>query len=39
VKTKKLPPIHPGDILREEFVKPRALSQNALARVPHGGIV
>ncbi|GEM_PF-268485 len=28
----KLPPIHPGEILREEFMKPRALSQNALAR-------
>ena len=31
---KKLPPIHPGEILREEFMnmKPRALSQGALAR-------
>ena len=29
---KKLPPIHPGEILREEFMKPRGLSQNALAR-------
>jgi addiction module HigA family antidote len=29
---KKLPPIHPGEILREEFMKPRNLSQNALAR-------
>jgi addiction module HigA family antidote len=28
----KLPPIHPGEILREEFMKPHALSQNALAR-------
>ena len=28
----KLPPIHPGDILREEFMKLRDLSQNALAR-------
>ena len=28
----KLPPIHPGEILREEFMKPRDLSQNALAR-------
>ncbi|MGO8929185.1 MAG: HigA family addiction module antitoxin [Limisphaerales bacterium] len=29
---KKLPPIHAGEILREEFMKPRGLSQNALAR-------
>jgi addiction module HigA family antidote len=28
----KLPPIYPGEILREEFMKPRGLSQNALAR-------
>src|SRR5437879_1244930 len=32
MKTKKLSPIHPGEILREEFMKPRGLSQNALAR-------
>jgi addiction module HigA family antidote len=32
MKTKKLAPIHPGEILREEFMKPRGLSQNALAR-------
>jgi addiction module HigA family antidote len=32
MKPKKLPPIHPGEILREEFMKPRGLSQNALAR-------
>ena len=32
MKTNKLPPIHPGEILREEFMKPRLLSQNALAR-------
>ena len=32
MKTKKLAPIHPGEILREEFMKPRDLSQNALAR-------
>ena len=31
-KTTKLAPIHPGEILREEFMKPRNLSQNALAR-------
>ena len=29
---KKLPPIHPGEILREEFMKPHGLSSNALAR-------
>jgi antitoxin HigA-1 len=32
MKTKKLAPIHPGEILREEFMKPRGLSRNALAR-------
>ena len=32
MKTSKMPPIHPGEILREEFIKPRGLSQNALAR-------
>ncbi len=32
MKTNKLRPIHPGEILREEFIKPRGLSQNALAR-------
>src|SRR2546423_13570557 len=32
METKKLAPIHPGEILREEFMKPRGLSQNALAR-------
>ena len=32
MKTKKLAPIHPGEILLEEFMKPRGLSQNALAR-------
>lgn len=30
--TKKLPPIHPGEILREEFMLPLQLSSNALAR-------
>lgn len=29
---KKLPPIHPGEILLEEFMKPLSLSQNALGR-------
>ena len=32
MKANKLPPIHPGEILREEFMKPHGLSQNALAR-------
>ncbi len=32
MKTNKLVPIHPGEILREEFMKPHRLSQNALAR-------
>jgi addiction module HigA family antidote len=32
MKTNTLPPIHPGEILREEFMKPRDLSQNGLAR-------
>ena len=35
MKTSKLPPIHPGEILHEEFMKPRGLSQNALARALH----
>ena len=30
--SKKLSPIHPGEILREEFMKPFGLSSNALAR-------
>ena len=29
---KKLPNIHPGEILLEEFLKPLEISQNALAR-------
>ena len=29
--SKKLPPIHPGEILREEFMHPLGLSSNALA--------
>ena len=29
---KKLPSIHPGEILREEFMKPLELTSNALAR-------
>lgn len=30
-KTKKLPPIHPGEILREDFMSPLKLSMNKLA--------
>lgn len=29
---KKLNPIHPGEILSEEFLKPLSLSQNQIAR-------
>jgi len=29
---KKLPNIHPGEVLLEEFLKPMEVSQNALAR-------
>jgi len=28
---KKLPPVHPGEVLLEEFLKPMQLSQNRLA--------
>ena len=36
-KTKTMPPIHPGETLREDFLKPLGLSANRLAielRVP-----
>jgi len=29
--TKKLSPVHPGEVLKEEFLKPMGLSQNRLA--------
>jgi len=32
---KKLPPIHPGEILLEEFMKPSGISQNKLGRDLH----
>ena len=32
MRKKLLPPIHPGEILREEFMKPLDLSANALAQ-------
>ena len=32
MKDKKLPPIHPGEILMEEFLKPMGISQYRLAK-------
>jgi addiction module HigA family antidote len=32
MKEKKLPPIHPGEILMEEFLEPMGISQYRLAR-------
>jgi addiction module HigA family antidote len=32
MKTKKLPPVHPGEILLHDFMEPLGLSQYALAR-------
>jgi len=34
-KTEKLPPIHPGEILREDFMRPLGLSMNRLAMDLH----
>src|SRR5436305_9129991 len=31
-KSKRLPPIHPGEVLREEFLTPMKLTPYALAR-------
>ena len=31
VRSKKLPPVHPGELLREEFMLPLGLSMNRLA--------
>ncbi len=31
--TKKLPPMHPGEVLREEFMEPLGLTAYALAKV------
>jgi addiction module HigA family antidote len=31
-RTKKLPPIHPGEILQEEFLAPMGISQYRLAK-------
>jgi len=30
--SKKMAPVHPGEVLQEEFLVPMGLSQNALAR-------
>lgn len=41
MKTKKIPSIHPGEILMEEFLKPHGISQYKLAKdinVPAGRI-
>jgi len=32
MKAQKIPPIHPGEILFEEFLKPMNISQNQLGR-------
>lgn len=32
---KKIPPVHPGEILWEEFMQPLGISQNALGRALH----
>lgn len=32
MKTRKLPNVHPGQVLQEEFLVPLGISQNALAR-------
>jgi len=34
-RSKKLPPIHPGEILLEEFLKPLGMSMNKLADELH----
>ncbi|MBA7476136.1 hypothetical protein ES707_11515 [subsurface metagenome] len=31
MKNEKIPPVHPGEILMEEFLRPMGLSQNRLA--------
>jgi addiction module HigA family antidote len=31
----RLPPVHPGEVLREEFLVPHALSAGAVARAIH----
>ena len=34
-RAKKLPPIHPGEILLEEFLKPLGMNMNKLAEALH----
>ena len=41
MNTNKIPPVHPGEILLEDYLKPMGISQNQLAinmRVPSGRI-
>ncbi len=35
MKTKKMPPVHPGEILMEDFLKPFGISQYRLAKDIH----
>lgn len=35
MKKKKMPPLHPGEILLEEFMTPKGISQYRLARDIH----
>ena len=32
MKTNKLPPVHPGEVLLHDFMEPLGLTQNALAK-------
>ena len=32
MKTEKIPPIHPGEVLYEEFLQPLKISQNRIAK-------
>ena len=33
--TQRLPPLHPGEVLREEFMAPHVMSAGAVARACH----
>ena len=33
--TKRLPPLHPGEVLREEFMTPHGMSAGAVAKACH----
>ena len=35
MKTKKMGPLHPGEVLQEEFLEPMGMSQNKLAMALH----